>query len=265
VLPPARQERAITSPFPIRNTLLQLLPAEDISRLSAYLEAVDLPRDFVIATAGGSVEHVYFPSSGIGSIVAMSPEGNQVEAGMFGREGFSPVQAAIGLKISPYDIVMQAAGKGHRVALPDLVKAQEASPALSHFLACYTHSLAVQVAFTALSNARHTVDERLARWLLMAHDRVDGDELTLTHDYISLMLAVRRPSVTTSMHSLEGNGFIKNERAHIIIRNRATLEDFARDAYGRPEQEYRMILGDDAAFNVSYLSRPTDSSARAAN
>jgi CRP-like cAMP-binding protein len=96
-----------------------------------------------------------------------------------------------------------------------------------------------------LSNAVHSVDERLAKWLLMAHDRVIGDEFSLTHDYIAIMLAVRRPSVTTSLHVLEGNGFIRSERKLITIRNRAALEEFARDAYGRPEQEYRRLFGDD--------------------
>jgi CRP-like cAMP-binding protein len=88
------------------------------------------------------------------------------------------------------------------------------------------------------------VSERLARWLLMCHDRVQGNEIELTHEFLSLMLAVRRPSITTSLHILEGNGFIKAERGNITIRNRAALEEFAHDAYGKPEMAYRRLMKD---------------------
>lgn len=101
----------------------------------------------------------------------------------------------------------------------------------------------MQTSYTALSNAVHPVDERLARWLLMCHDRVDGDELALTHEFLSLMLAVRRPSVTTALHVLEGNRFITAERGYITIRDRRRLEEFAGDAYGRPEAEYKRLIG----------------------
>lgn len=103
---------------------------------------------------------------------------------------------------------------------------------------------AVQLAYTAVSNAIHEVTERLARWLLMCHDRVPGNEITLTHEFLSMMLGVRRPSITTSLHILEGNGYIRAERANITIRNRAALEEFAQDAYGKPEREYRRLMKD---------------------
>jgi CRP-like cAMP-binding protein len=101
----------------------------------------------------------------------------------------------------------------------------------------------VQTAFTALSNAVHPINERLARWLLMCHDRHDSDEIPLTHEFLSLMLAVRRPSVTTALHVLEGNRFIRAERGHVTIRNRTALEEFAGDGYGKPEAEYRRLIG----------------------
>jgi hypothetical protein len=161
---------------------------------------------------------------------------------MFGHDGFSPVQAVVGSDTSPHEVVMQAGGHGHRIAFAPFLRALNGSPRFAHVLACYTQALAIQVTFTALSNATHNVDERLARWLLMCHDRMDGDELLLTHDYIALMLAVRRPSVTTSLHVLEGNRFIRSERGRIVIRDRAAMEEFARDAYGRPEEEYRRLV-----------------------
>jgi CRP-like cAMP-binding protein len=105
-------------------------------------------------------------------------------------------------------------------------------------------AFAVQLAYTAASNALHEVNERLARWILMCDDRASGNELPLTHEYISVMLAVRRPSVTTALHVLEGSGFIKSTRGVIAIRDRSGLEEYARDAYGKPEEEYRRLMKD---------------------
>ncbi len=107
----------------------------------------------------------------------------------------------------------------------------------------YALTLGEQIAYTALSNAVHPIDERLARWLLMCHDRSDSDDLALTHEYMSIMLTVRRPSVTSSLHVLEGNGFIRSERGYVTIRNRKALEEFAGDAYGKPEAVYRRLIG----------------------
>lgn len=117
------------------------------------------------------------------------------------------------------------------------------SASLRTLLLRFAQVLGIQTAYTALSNAVHHVDERLARWLLMAHDRVDGESLGLTHEFMSIMLAVRRPSVTTALHVLEGNGFIRSERSCVIIRNRAALEEFAGDSYGVPEAEYERLIG----------------------
>ena len=230
-------------PPSIRNSLLRLLPPEEFALFGSHLEAVDLPKGFLMVPTGGTISHVYFPDAGIGSIVAVSPEGNKVEAGLFGRDGFSPVQAAVGSDISPHEVVMQVAGTGHRITAAGCAQAIQASRMFAQILARYAQALATQVTFTALSNATHNVDERLARWLLMCHDRIDGDEMELTHEYMALMLAVRRPSVTTSLHVLEGNRFIYSERGRVAIRNRAALEEFAHDAYGRSEEEYARLLG----------------------
>lgn len=244
MLSPAEQKSAMSAPdsHTIKNNLLRQLAPQELAAISIDLLPVDLPKDFMIAAADGPIEHVYFPDSGLGSIIVVSPEGKRVEGGMFGHDGFSPVQAVVGSDTSPHEVVMQAGGHGYRIAFAPFLRALNGSPRFAHVLACYTQALAIQVTFTALSNATHNVDERLARWLLMCHDRMDGDELLLTHDYIALMLAVRRPSVTTSLHVLEGNRFIRSERGRIVIRDRAAMEEFARDAYGRPEEEYRRLV-----------------------
>jgi CRP-like cAMP-binding protein len=208
------------------------------------LEPVDLPRTFSLARLNAPIEHVYFPEAGIGSVIAVSPEGNKVESGLFGRDGFSPVQSLVGTSAQGHEIVMQVSGHGHRIDMGSFRQAMNASPAFTNLMMRYAQTLSTQVSFTSLSNALHHVDERLARWILMCHDRVDGDEIGLTHDYISIMLAVRRPSVTDALHVLEGNGFITSVRGRVIVRNRGALEKFAHDAYGRPEEEYRRLIGE---------------------
>jgi CRP-like cAMP-binding protein len=225
------------------NRLLRLLPEEDLLAIASHLEAIALPAKFVIAKGGAPITHAYFPTSGVASIVAQSPEGEQAEAGLFGREGWGPGAIALGSETTPHNTFMQVPGEGFRIERTRLLEAMTTYPTLEPLLLRFIETLTAQTGFTALSNAVHPLDERLARWLLMCHDRSDGDELALTHDFLALMLAVRRPSVTTSLHVLEGNRFIRAERGIITIRDRAALEDFARDAYGKPEQEYRQLIG----------------------
>jgi CRP-like cAMP-binding protein len=235
------------------NLLLAQLPPEEITALSPYMEHVDLPLGFLIASPGQKIEYVYFLESGLGSIVAVSPEGQKAEAGMFGREGFAPTPPAVGLDLSTFEVVIQGAGAGHRIPVPALMELLSACPALDSKLRRCSHNLATQVAYTALSNAVHHVHERLARWLLMCHDRLIGNEIPITHNYISLMLAVRRPSVTTALHVLEGNGFIRSERKLITMRNRRAMEEFAFDAYGGPEKEYEQLFGLEPKAHISLV------------
>jgi CRP-like cAMP-binding protein len=226
-----------------QNRILARVPDVEREQILPNLEPVELPRDFQVASLGKEIEYIYFLEEGIGSVVAVSPEGQKAEAGMFGKEAFSPTPPAIGSVASLHEIVIQSAGFGHRIDVADFWRLIKICPVFYDLLGKSLYNLATQVSYTALSNAVHSVDERLARWLLMCHDRVPGNQLHLTHDYIALMLAVRRPSVTTSLHVLEGNGFIRAERKCITIRDRAAMEEFARDAYGRPEQELRELFG----------------------
>ena len=226
-----------------RNRLLYMLPPDDYGRLAPHLESVQLPKGFVITEPDQPIAHVYFPEAGIGSIIARSPEGQQVEAGLFGVDGFSPVEVALGSDSSPHHIVIQVADDAYRLPVDMLREAADASPTLRRLLLRYVQTLTTQSVFTALSNAMHSVDERLARWILMCDDRTATHEIALTHGFIAIMLGVRRPSVTTSLHVLEGKGFIRTERSCITVVRRRELEEFAGDAYGRPEAEYARLLG----------------------
>ncbi|MBW9117323.1 Crp/Fnr family transcriptional regulator [Rhizobium cauense] len=224
------------------NKLLQILPERDYSEIVNDLDLVKLERGTVLAHAGEPIAHIYFLTSGIGSIIATTPEGNQAEAGIFGSEGYVPTSAVADAEISPHDVVVQLSSEAYRMNYERFRNWMEENKNFSKVMIRSIEAFSIQLTFTAVSNAMHDVTERLARWLLMCHDRVSGNEIGLTHEFISLMLAVRRPSVTTSLHILEGNGFIKSERGNIIMRNRPAMEEFARDAYGKPEEEYRRLM-----------------------
>lgn len=146
---------------------------------------------------------------------------------------------------------MQVSGEGFRVESPVLAALIETRPGLRKILIRYAQSMHIQTCFTALSNALHGIEERLARWLLMCHDRTDGDEIEITHEFLSVMLAVRRSSVTTALHVLEGNRFIKSERGLITVINRPALEAYAHDTYGPPEREYQRLIGGMARVEAS--------------
>jgi CRP-like cAMP-binding protein len=227
----------------IKNRLLSLLPKEDFELLEGDLERVEMPRLFVLSQPNEPTSFCYFIDAGIGSIVASSPAGKRAEIGIFGREGMSPTALALEARSDPYSIFMQVGGYGHRVATAVLLDFLSRSVTFRTLLNRYTQTISIQTAYTGLSNALHHIDERLARWILMCHDRTEGDRIELTHEFLAMMLGVRRPSVTTALHVLEGHQLITSERGLITIRNRCALEIFARDAYGPPEQEYRRLIG----------------------
>ena len=216
---------------------------DDFELVAPHLERVDLPRGTTIIIPDHPISHAYFPEAGIGSIVAISPKGSRVEAGLFGFDAASPTSITLGSDRTPHEHLIQVAGFGHRIAVADLHSAAANSPSLTNLLLRYAQTLHVQIAFTALSNAKHGIDVRLARWLLMIHDRHNGDDVRITHEFVSLMLAVRRPSVTSALHVLEGERLIRSERGWVMIRDRDKLEEFAGDAYGKPEGEYQRLIG----------------------
>ena len=225
------------------NTIVASLPAELRARLRTELEHVSLDKGMVLIEPDEPVTDIYFPISGLGSIIALSPEGECAEIGLFGRDGMSGQPILLGTESTPHRVLMQVGGEGYRIGADRLRDLIGESEAFRGALLRYIQALSIQTAHTALSNAHHTVEERLARWLLMSHDRMADDEVPLTHDFLALMLAVRRPSVTTALHVLEGMSLIKATRGLVTIRDRGGLEDFAQDAYGTPEAEYERLIG----------------------
>src|SRR5260221_10608089 len=165
-----------------------------------------------------------------------------IEVGLVGREGMTGSPILLGADRSPNETFMQIDGHGWRMRTVDLRQAIEQSGTLSRVLLKYVHTFLVQVTQTALSNGRSTLDERLSRWLLMAHDRADDDEIRLTHEFLSTMLGVRRPGVTIALSLLEKSGLIRAHRGLITILDRRALEKMSNGAYGAPETESRRLF-----------------------
>jgi CRP-like cAMP-binding protein len=180
---------------------------------------------------------------GIVSVLAITAEARRIEVGIIGREGVTGSALLLGAPSAPYQTFVQVAGSSRAISWEQLKEVIDRSAQLHHFLLRFVQAFTVQTAHTALANGSNTIEERLARWLLMCHDRTDGDELHLTHEFLSLMLAVRRSGVTVTVQTLEGAGFIKARRSQITIRNRAGLEEVAGDCYGTPEAEYERLFG----------------------
>ena len=227
----------------LKNQLLRRMSSEDFALIQPALVPSDLPKRMQLGEPGKVFSRACFPESGIGSIVALSPEGHKSEVGITGKEGMFGFALLLDVDQTPHEIFMQVGGTGHFIDGEKLVDACRISPSLQAGLLRYVQTYTVQTSYTALSNATHSVDVRLARWLLMSHDRAEGNEIPLTHEFLSLMLAITRPSVTTSLHVLEGEHLIRSRRGCVTIRNRAGLEALASDAYGSPEDEYERLIG----------------------
>ncbi len=192
---------------------------------------------------GDVIESAYFLEDGVASIVAQSSGGQVAEAGIIGREGFVYPSIVLGSDTAPLKIEIQVGGSAYRMSATELARVTEQSPTLRRMLLRFAHVNTVQASYSILTNAAHSVEERLARWLLMCHDRSPSDDIALTHGFMGVMLSVRRPSVTDAVHVLEGKGLIETSRGSVTITNRAVLEQLAGDAYGKPEAEYRRLLG----------------------
>jgi len=227
----------------VRNRLLATLSEDDYNLLQPRLEHVSLERRDVLAEPNQPFDHVYFLENGVTSIVAIAPDGHRIEVGIYGCEGMSGTSVMLGIDTSPHQTFIQIAGPALRIPVSTFREMIHLSQTMHEHLLKFVHVFNVQVAHTALSHGAYTMEARLARWLLMCHDRLDGDDIPLVHEFIALMLGVRRAGVTEHLHLLEGVKAIKNTRALITVIDRDKLEEAAGEIYGVPEAEYERIIG----------------------
>jgi CRP-like cAMP-binding protein len=213
------------------NRILSRLSREDFALLEPHLEAVDLPVLTQLETRNRRIDTVYFMERGFASVVADGSGNRGIEVGIIGREGMTGLAVVLGNDHSPHDTYIQAAGAGQRTSAAKLCVAINQSVSLHRSLLHYAHAFLIQTAQTALANGRSKKTERLARWLLMADDRIDGGELPLTHTFLSIMLGSPRPGVTLAVQALEHAGLISARRGVITIINRRRLEKMSNATY----------------------------------
>jgi CRP-like cAMP-binding protein len=225
------------------NKLLASLSTGDFDLLGPHLQSVTLGIKKNLETPNRRIEAVYFPEGGFASVVAVQSNGKLVEVGLIGREGMTGLPIVLGNHRSPHATYVQSPGVGQCILATELRKATQTSVSLRDSLLKFVQAFGVQITHTAICNASSRLDVRLARWLLMAHDRIGDDSFLLTHEFLSLMLAVRRPGVTEALHALREQGLISYGRGQIVVKDRKGMERAAGDAYGTPEAEYRRLIG----------------------
>lgn len=205
-------------------------------------ERVAIRRKDVLIGSHQTMGHVLFLESGVVSEAARAPDGRRIEVGIVGGEGFVGVPILFGVDATPHEISVLLEGEALRIEAEAFRRFLDGHPAARSLFLRYAHIYQLQTAETAVANGVQTLEERLARWLLMCHDRIRDDEFSITHESLSVMLGVRRPGVTTALHVLEGAGMIRGRRSHIQILNRTKLSEAAGGSYGVPEREYRRLI-----------------------
>lgn len=232
-----------------RNILLDRMPADAFKALEKELERVELAKLDVIARPAVPIDHVYFVEEGIISVISHLDAHRDVELGLIGFEGMSGEAVVLGDDRSPFTMHVEMPGSAFRVPAATLSSAMEDVGALRIFLMCFVRSRFLQLASTAAANQRGSLQERLARWLLMVFDRIDFDNYRVTHDALAWLIAARRPGVTEAIHHLEGKGLIRSKRNEIDIINPAGLAEAAGGTYGIAEREYTRLIGVDFRHN----------------
>ena len=219
------------------------MSAADLALVQPHLNSLAVAVRHEIERPNRRIESVYFMDAGIASVVAVQADETQVEVGLIGPEGMSGTAVVLGGDQSPHSTYIQVAGEVQWIKADQLRKAMKASNSLHTLLLKYVQTFMVQTTHTAIANALAHIDRRLARWILMAQDRTANKTLPLTHEFLSLMLGVRRPGVTEALQSLKRQKLIETGRNQIVVLNRNGIEKMAGQSYGVPEKEYRRLIG----------------------
>jgi CRP-like cAMP-binding protein len=227
---------------PVENRLLAHLPADAFDALRPHLRRVQLKRQDVLQEPHRPISKVYFLERGMAIMFADSKRDGRVEVGMVGRFGLVGVPAVLGTRVSTHRCVVEVAGNALQVASRELRRSMDEHPVLRQVLMNYIQALLIQNTQTVLCNARHELAERLARWLLLAHDRLAENVIPLTHELFSMMLGVRRAGITDALAQLEQASAVRKRRGAVEIVNRAALERRACECYGIISAEYQRLL-----------------------
>ena len=237
LLPQSNQNR-------IKNRILAALPVLEYAALAKHLTHVDLHLGETLHRAGDKIDQIYFPESGFISALTVLSDGSPLEIGLIGAEGVAGVSVVLGATASYSETMCQTGGGAFRIPVAAFKETVAHAGQLRDLLLRYVHVFHVQVAQTAACNAHHDLGQRLARWLLAAHDRSGVAELSLTQDLIAVMLGVRRSTVSVAAATLQKAGVIRYQHGRITIVDRVGLEDAACECYEAVAGEYRRLFGE---------------------
>ena len=226
----------------VENHLIELLPRKERLRLLAVCEPVQLVLSDVLSEPGKSTRHVYFPTDGFISLVALVDGSPSLEVGMVGREGMVGAQLVLGVVTSPLRALVQGSGAAWRIGTKAFRGELERSPALQRGLNRYLYVLMAQLAASAGCLRFHQISARLARWLLMTQDRAHADNFHVTHEFLAYMLGVRRVGVTTAASALQRSGLIEYHRGELTVLDRSGLEAAACGCYAADRKTYADLL-----------------------
>jgi CRP-like cAMP-binding protein len=227
---------------PSQNHLLGTLPLAEAQRWLPLLESVDMPLGAVLYESGGTLSHVYFPTTAIVSLLYVMENGASAEIAVVGNEGIVGISLFMGGESTPSRAVVQSAGRGLRLEAKIMKDEFNRAGPVLHLLLRYTQALITQMAQTAVCNRHHTLDQQLCRWLLLSLDRLQGNQLVMTQELIANMLGVRREGVTEAALKLQHAGLISYARGHITVLDRDELEKRSCECYAVVKKEYDRLL-----------------------
>ena len=231
------------APAPTKNRLLAMLPREEYERILPHLGHVSFSLGQVVYESGGRMDHIYFPTTTIVSLLYTMENGSSAEMGMAGNEGLVGVALFMGGNTMPNRAVVQSAGEAVRMRAKVLHDEFGRGGAFQRLLLRYTQALITQMSQTAVCNRLHAIEQQLCRWLLLSRDRLDSDELVMTQELIANMLGVRREGVTAAAGRLQEQGLISYVRGRIRILDRPGLEAVVCECYRVVKDEYERLLG----------------------
>ena len=224
------------------NRLLRALPPSNFKRIAPQLETIPCRREQILIEADSSLDHVFFPDSGVVSMMALYSDGSVIELATIGREGFASVRTVFGAKKSVARFFVQIPGSAAKMSRAAFTRALKSMPSFRTLMYSYVEAFLDQVLVIGACNGTHSLKERLARWLLMMHDRSDDDALPLTQSLLAEMLGVQRPSITNAARELEIAGLIKRGREQVTIVDRPGLVKASCECYQLIRTSFRSHL-----------------------
>lgn len=226
-----------------KNYLLAALPPAEFAKIEQKFEMVSFKLGDVVYESGDLLEHVYFPTTAIISLLYVMENGATAEIGIVGNDGLIGVSLFMGGETTTSRAVIQSAGRAARMKVTDLKAEFKRGGVFQELLLRYTQALMTQISQTAVCNRLHSVDQQLCRWLLLSHDRLETDSLVMTHDLISNMLGVRREGITLAAQKLAKRKLITNVRGTMTIIDRKGLESAVCECYKVVNDEYNRLMG----------------------